>query len=495
MNRDLAVVSLTFGGYFLAVLGIGWVAYRRTANISDFVLGGRRLSRTVAALSAGASDMSGWLLLGLPGLAYAEGVGSLWLAAGLLLGTWLNWSLLAARLRVFTEVYGDALTLPEYFANRFGDPRGLLRALAAFFILLFFLVYTSAGLVAGGKLFEAVFGLPYIWAVAAGALAMLLYTAFGGFLAVSWTDVLQGLLMAAALVAVPLVAMARLGGLEPAAASITAASPHLFDPLTTRNGEPLGALAALSLAGWGLGYFGQPHILARFQGITSAAAVPGARRIAMTWVGLTMAGAILVGLAGVPLLDPPLLGDDREKVFIRLVDLLLNPWIGGICLAAILAAVMSTADSQLLVTGSAFTEDFYRRVARPGAGPRELVLIGRLSVLAVAGLAFVLALDPNALVLEVVGYAWAGLGAAFGPALILSLYWPRMTGRGALAGILVGGLTVLVWKQLHGGIFDLYELVPGFAFAWMAVWAVSLLDRPPEEDAQRAVAAARARLG
>ncbi|MFY9973431.1 MAG: sodium/proline symporter PutP [Chromatiaceae bacterium] len=494
MSRDLSVLVLTFAAYFAAVLAIGWYAYRRTATIADFVLGGRRLGSGVAALSASASDMSGWLLLGLPGLAYAAGADALWLAGGLLIGTYLNWRLMAARLRVFTEAFGDSLTLPEYLANRFGDQGGLLRGAAALFVLVFFLIYTSSGLVAGGKLFESVFGLPYVWAVAAGALSILLYTAVGGFLAVSWTDVLQGLLMAAALVAVPLFALDRLGGLEPSAAAIAAASPHLFDPFTTPEGGPIGVIAALSLAAWGLGYFGQPHILARFQGIHSAAAVPQARRIAVTWVSITMAGAILTGLAGVPLLDPPLDGGEREKVFIHLVDLLFNPWIAGICLAAILAAIMSTADSQLLVSSGAFTEDLYRRVIRPRAGPKELVAAGRLSVVALAGLAFLLALDPEAQVLDLVGYAWAGFGAAFGPALILSLYWPRMTARGALGGILAGGLTVLIWKQLDGGLFDLYELVPGFLLSWLAVWGSSLLDRPPRDETARAFDAAVARL-
>lgn len=490
MNPDLPIIALTFAGYFAAVLVIGWYAYRRTSTISDFVLGGRRLGSGVAALSASASDMSGWLLLGLPGLAYAAGLQSLWLAGGLLLGTWLNWRLMAARLRVFTEVFGDSLTLPEYFANRFGDPSGLLRGIAAFFILLFFLIYTSSGLVAGGKLFEAVFGLPYVWAVAAGTLVILLYTAVGGFLAVSWTDVLQGLLMAAALVAVPLFALARMGGLDASLDSIAAVNPQLFDPLTAADGRPLGVIAAVSLCAWGLGYFGQPHILARFQGIRSARAVPRARRIAVTWVLITMTGAILTGLVGGPLLDPPLAGDDREKVFIHLVDLLFHPWMAGLCLAAILAAVMSTADSQLLVASSAFTEDFYRRALRPGATPGELVLVGRLSVLALAGFAFLLAMDPKAMVLDLVAYAWAGFGAAFGPALLLSLCWPRMTGRGALAGILAGGLTVVAWKHLEGGIFELYELVPGFLFGALAAWGTSLLDRPP--DATRAHALRRA---
>lgn len=491
MKQDSLIVALTFGAYFILVLAIGWYAYRRTASLSDFILGGRSLGSGTAALSASASDMSGWLLLGLPGFAYVAGLESLWLAGGLLLGTWVNWRLLAARLRVFSEVYGDALTLPEFFANRFRDESGWLRGVSAFFILLFFLLYTGSGLVAGGKLFESVFGLPYVWAVAAGASAILLYTVVGGFLAVSWTDVLQGLLMAAALVAVPVLAFSETGGLGPAMEQIEAINPHLLNPLTGEDGATIGFIGILSLAAWGLGYFGQPHILARFQAIRSASDVGRARLIAVSWVAVTLSAALLAGLAGILVLETPLAGDDREKVFIELVNLLFHPVIAGICLAAILAAIMSTADSQLLVSSSTFTEDFYRTVLRREAGPRELVAVGRGAVVAIAGFAFLIALDPKTLVLDLVGYAWAGFGAAFGPVLILALYWPRMTKRGALAGVLTGGITVVVWKQLDGGLFDLYEIVPGFLLALCTIWIASVTDPAPraalEEDFKRAL--------
>jgi sodium/proline symporter len=491
LKQDALIIALTFGTYFALLLIIGWYAYRRTASLSDFVLGGRRLSSATAALSAGASDMSGWLLLGLPGLAYAAGLESLWLAGGLLLGTWLNWRLLAKRLRVFSEAYGDALTLPEYLANRFGDDSGWLRGISALFILLFFLLYTSSGLVAGGKLFESVFGLPYAWAVAAGALSILLYTAVGGFLAVSWTDVLQGLLMLAALVVVPLVAFSDMGGLGPSLARIQAVNPHLLGLFTQADGSAMGWAGILSLAAWGLGYLGQPHILARFQAIRSVNDIGRARLIAVSWAAVSLAGAVLSGLAGILMLDTPLFADDREKVFIELVRLLFHPVLAGICLAAILAAIMSTADSQLLVSSSTFTEDLYRRLLGRDAGSRELVAVGRASVVALAGLAFYMALDPEAMILELVGYAWAGFGAAFGPVLLLSLYWPRMTRRGALAGVLTGGITVVLWRQLEGGLFDIYEIVPGFFFSLLAIWIGCLTDRAPrdqlEGDFERAI--------
>lgn len=481
MNQNPLILAFTFGVYFAIVWMIGWYAYRRTRDLSDFVLGGRRLGSGVAALSAGASDMSGWLLLGLPGFAYAAGLESVWLAGGLLLGTWANWRFVAARLRVFSLSFGNALTIPEYLANRFEDHAGWLRGIAAAFILLFFLLYTSAGLVAGGKLFNSVFGLPYFWAVAIGVLSIMVYTAVGGFLAVSWTDVLQGTLMAVALVAVPLVAFSQVGDLNTALDVIEAGNPNLLNPFTHADGSALGIIGILSLAAWGLGYAGQPHILARFQAIESTRKVPLARWIAVTWVAVTLAGATLTGLAGILIIEQPLSQEARETVFILLVDLLFHPLVAGFLLAAILAAIMSTADSQLLVSSSTFTEDLYRTLLRRKAGTRELVAVGRITVVLIALGAFWLALDPDAMVLDLVAYAWAGFGAAFGPALVLSLYWPRMTGLGALAGIVVGGLTVLGWKHLEGGLFDLYEIVPGIVFATLAIVLVSRADKAKHE--------------
>ncbi|WP_245232377.1 sodium/proline symporter PutP [Thiorhodococcus minor] len=476
------VIALTFAVYFGCVLLIGWYAYQRTKDLSDFILGGRRLQSGVAALSASASDMSGWLLLGLPGFAYAAGLESIWLAGGLLLGTWLNWRVVARRLRSFSEAYDNALTLPEYFANRFEDKTGLLRGLAAITILLFFLIYTASGLVAGGKLFESVFGFPYVWAVGLAVLSIIIYTAVGGFLAVSWSDVLQGLLMALALIAVPWIALQHLGGMDAAVERIRDVDPLLLSAWTKTDGTALGLIGIVSLAAWGLGYFGQPHILARFQAIESPHKIGTARRIAVTWVALTLVGAILTGMAGILLVDPPLAEDARETVFIVLVDLLFHPVIAGILLAAILAAIMSTADSQLLVCSSAFTEDVYKTAFRRSASQRELVAVGRVAVILVSSIAFAIALDPDTLVLDLVAYAWAGFGAAFGPAVILSLYWPRMTGLGALAGIVAGGLTVVVWKQLTGGLFDLYEILPGIIASALAIYAVSAMTQGKQAD-------------
>lgn len=462
-------VTLTFLAYLLVVLAIGIVAWRSTADLKDYILGGRRLGRWVTALSAQASDMSGWLLLGLPGYAYLAGLESLWLVVGLLAGTWLNWRLTARRLREATEAYGDALTLPEYLQRRFADPSGGLRLLGAAVVLLFFTFYTASGLVAGGKLFETVFGLPYVWAVMAGAGAVLAYTFLGGFLAVSWTDAFQGLLMFGALVVVAAIGVDAVGGFGGLERMLEARNPEMLDAFTDAAGEPITVIAALSLVGWGFGYFGQPHILARFMAARTSAQITDSRRIAVGWVTVALAAATVVGLTGAAYIDVPLEGADSEKVFMAMAAALLHPVVAGVCLAGILAAVMSTADSQLLVASSAVSEDLYRDWLRPSAGPGELLWVGRFAVVAIALIAFVLALDPDSKVLDLVAYAWAGFGASFGPTILASLYWPRMSRAGAYAGIIVGAVTVVVWKQLSGGIFDLYEIVPGVVLSSLAV--------------------------
>jgi len=475
------MVGATFIVYVCLMMLIGYLAYRRTENLSDYILGGRRLSSWVTALSACASDMSGWLLLGLPGYAYAAGLEAGWIALGLLIGTYFNWRLVAARLRHYSVIAGNSQTLPEFFEQRFHDETHLLRVVSAIFILLFFLFYTSSGLVAGGKLFNAVFELPYHWAVTVGALVIVIYTFVGGFLAVSWTDLFQGLLMALALLIVPIIAMSNLGGWGVTISTVSEANPTLLNALTNVKSEPLGFLAIISLMAWGLGYFGQPHILARFKAIRSVADIPAARRIAVSWVSITLICAVFVGMVGIAYLEQPLQGTDTEKVFILLVNALFHPVIAGICLAAILAAIMSTADSQLLVCAAAFTNDFYKVLFRRSASEHELIWTGRIAVLLIAIIALVLAWNPERKVLDLVAYAWAGFGAAFGPALILSLFWRRMNRYGALAGIIVGGLTVVIWKKLSGGLFDLYEIMPGFIFSMMSIVVTSVLTHVPEE--------------
>ncbi len=440
MVETNAAITATFFVYLALMLGIGFWAYQSTKSSSGYFLGGRSLGPWPAALSAGASDMSGWLLLGLPGFAFASGIEALWLAGGLLAGTWLNWLLVAKRLRTYTFSASDSLTIPEFFANRFGDRRHLLQAVSAFFILLFFLFYTSSGLVAGGKLFETVFGLDYRIAVVVGTLFVVSYTLFGGFLAVSWTDVVQGLLMAAALLVVPVWAITADGGIGAMLATLEQNNPQLLTLWQDNQGQPLSLIAIVSLVAWGLGYFGQPHILARFAGIRSKADVPTARRIAVTWSGLSMFGAVLVGLAGLAYVDNNLGG--------QLVD---------------------PSDRTTLVHWCRLK----LRPVRP--------LVPRLADGA-RGIALLLAFNPDSTVLGLVGYAWAGFGAAFGPVLLLSLYWHRMNWAGAVAGVIVGGVPVVVWKQLSGGLFDLYEIVPGVLFASIAIVVASLATAPPAAD-------------
>ncbi|CAK4075092.1 sodium/proline symporter PutP [Vibrio sp. 16] len=479
MENSFAITT-TFIAYLILMLAIGVIAYQRTKNSSDYFLGGRSLGPWPAALSAGASDMSGWLLLGLPGYAYAAGIEAFWLAGGLLVGTWLNWLINAKRLRTYS-ITTDALTLPEFLSRRFNDKSKMIQVISAFFILLFFLFYTSSGLVAGGKLFETVFGLDYTTAVVIGTVCVVSYTLFGGFLAVSWTDLVQGLLMAAALMIVPIAAME--GGFSDLGGQLENINPELLTLWNDSKGEPLSAIAIISLVAWGLGYFGQPHILARFKATRSNKDLTTARRIAVIWTALSMLGAMLVGIVGLIYVNNSgVTVDDGEKIFMLLVNSLFHPVIAGILLAAILAAVMSTADSQLLVSSSALAEDFYKQVFKQNASSEEIVMVGRIAVIGISIVALVLAMTPDSSVLGLVSYAWAGFGAAFGPALILSLYWARMNRNGALAGILVGGITIVVWKQLSGGWFDVYEIVPGIIFSTISIVVVSLLTGEPEES-------------
>lgn len=476
-TSPITIVTMVL--YMAICLTLGFLAWRRTRTLGDFILGGRTLGSWVTALSAQATDMSGWLLMGLPGLAYASGFDSVWLLIGLVAGTWLNWQFIAAPLREATERYGNSLTLPDYFERRFDDHSRMLRGVSALLILVFFVFYTSSGFVASGRLFEALFGLPYVEAMFWGTLVMLAYTFLGGFLAVSWSDVLQGSLMFFALVIVAGLGISMAGGLESTFARLDALDPDLLDPFVADEGRRLGWIGIASLLAWGIGYVGQPHILARFMAARSARHIEVARRVAMVWVVVVLIAAVMVGLAGRLVLPEPLRGTDTEKVFIVMATMFLHPAVAGFCLAGVMAAIMSTASAQLLVASSAFAQDFYGSLFRPTASQRELLWAGRWSVLAIAALAFTLGLDPESKVLALVAWAWAGFGAAFGPAVVLSLYWSGMTRAGALAGILVGGVTVLLWKRVAslGGVFEIYELVPGFVLSALAILIVSSISR------------------
>ncbi|MFA0142408.1 sodium/proline symporter PutP [Vibrio kanaloae] len=484
MIENSFAITTTFIAYLIMMLAIGVIAYKRTSNSTDYFLGGRSLGPWPAALSAGASDMSGWLLLGLPGYAYAAGFEAFWLAGGLLVGTWANWLISAKRLRTYS-ITTESLTLPEFLSRRFNDNSKLIQTISAFFILLFFLFYTSSGLVAGGKLFETVFGLDYTTAVIIGTVCVVSYTLFGGFLAVSWTDLVQGLLMSAALLIVPIAAMN--GGIGQLSTDLHNINPELLTLWNDAKGEPLSAIAIISLAAWGLGYFGQPHILARFKATRSNKDLTTARRIAVVWTALSMIGAMLVGLVGLVYVTnsgaPKL--EDGEKIFMLLVNAMFHPVIAGILLAAILAAIMSTADSQLLVSSSAMAEDLYKQVLKKDATSEEIVRVGRFAVILISLIALALAMTPDSSVLGLVSYAWAGFGAAFGPAIVLSLYWSRMNRNGALAGIVVGGVTIVLWKQFTGGWFDVYEIVPGIILSTISIVIVSLITGEPEDQVKK----------
>ncbi|MCA0910865.1 sodium/proline symporter PutP [Qipengyuania gaetbuli] len=479
--------------YFILMLAIGLWAWRRSTDTSEgYLLAGRNLSPSVAALSAGASDMSGWLLLGLPGALYAAGLVEAWIGIGLFVGAYFNWLIVAPRLRKQTQDLGNALTIPEFLANRFPDKAVALRVISALIVVVFFSVYTAAGLVGGGKLFETSFAglLPdvgmsdYMLGIWITCLVVLAYTMIGGFLAVSLTDFVQGLIMVTALVIMPLVIMFGPGG--SAGGSLTQVPVDGFLSLT----QGLTALGFISAVTWGLGYFGQPHIIVRFMAVRSVEEVKTARNIGMTWMGVALIGAIGIGIAGRAYVERNgLVIDDPETIFIVLANLLFHPLVTGFLLAALLAAIMSTISSQLLVASSSLTEDFYKLFFRKEAGERESVNVGRICVALVALAAIWIARDPESQVLGLVSNAWAGFGAAFGPLIILSLTWDRMTGAGAVAGLVTGAAVVAAWialgwnAQLPGFDGGLYEIVPGFIAAWLAIWLVSKATAPDGKQA------------
>ncbi|KUP95752.1 sodium/proline symporter PutP [Thermobifida cellulosilytica] len=494
MTESLLASTVTFAAYFALMLGIGLWTYRRTTSASDFFLGGRTLNSWVSGLSANASDFSGWLLLGLPGAIYLSGLGEAWIAVGLAVGFYASWRVVAPRLRVYTERATDArrggesdsLTLSSFLENRFGERRGVLRGVSALLILVFYLFYVASGLVAMAVLFDQVFDLPGTAAVVLGASVVVLYTFLGGFLAVSFTDVVQAAMMWLALLAVSAAALVALGGFGGVADGVAARSDALFSAfggVALSDGawqptERLGVLVIVSGLAWGLGYFGQPHILARFMGIRSVAHIPRARLVSVAWAVTAMALAVFVGFVGIAYFDQPL--DNPESVYLSLIQALTNPWVGGLLLSAVLAAVMSTADSQLLVAAAALTEDGYRVLTRREVSPAAMVWISRVAVVGVALAAGVLAVASQDSVLELVGYAWAGFGAAFGPVVVLALYWRRMNWVGALAGMVAGGTVALVWPNVDP--IGLYAMVPAVFAAVVAVFVCNPLGPKASEQ-------------
>ncbi len=473
---------LAIGLYFLLMILIGLYAYRKsTSNTTEFLLGGRKLGAAVTALSAGAADMSGWLLMGLPGAMLVAGISSSWIAIGLTIGAYLNYLFIAPPLRVYTEKADNSITIPDFFEKRFHDNTRTLRLLSGLVILVFFTLYTAAGMVSGGKLFESAFGMDYHTGLILTSSVVVFYTFIGGFLAVSLTDFVQGTIMVIALIVVPIVVFYNLGGVQSVFQDIQSQDPKylsLFKGTTT--------IGIFSLLAWGLGYCGQPHILVRFMAITKVKQLVKARRIGISWMIFTVGGAMLVGLVGIAYTNKMNVDiGDPETIFIYFARVLFHPFIAGLLLSAILAAVMSTISSQLLVTSSSLTKDFYTAFLRKNASEKESLIVSRLSVIFVAIIAFLLSLTPNDSILNLVGHAWAGFGSAFGPVMVLSLLWKRTTTRGAIAGMVTGGLTVLLWIYLDHPLRDVYAMIPGFGLSLIATIVFSLMGSPPSPKIQQ----------
>ncbi|GAB3272271.1 SLC5/6 family protein [Arthrobacter pigmenti] len=487
MDQTFKILAMVV--YMIAMLGIGWYAYRKTSDLDDYMLAGRGLRPGTAALSAGASDMSSWLLMGLPGAVYTSGLIGAWMAIGLTIGAWLNWKFVAPRLRSYTEVSNNSITVPSFLENRLKDKSRLLRIVSGIIILSFFTFYVSSGMVAGGTFFDTSFNSSYFLGMVVVAGVTISYTLFGGFMGATFTDVAQGVLMLAALIVVPIIGLTQVGGFGGMFDSINQVDPSMTQLVT--GGSVVGIISA---AAWGLGYFGQPHIIVRFMALRSPKDAPTGRRIGISWMLITVIGAVLTALVGIAYYqqNPQLSLEDPEAVFLALAGVFFHPFVAGIVLAAVLAAIMSTISSQLVVSSSALVEDLYNMIAKKNLTPKQGVVLGRMGVLAVSIIAIALAAGKNESILSLVAFAWAGFGAAFGPIILLSLYWKKLTAAGALSGMIAGAALVFIWGK--SDLSDwLYELVPGFALNAIIAVVVSLLTykRNPEIEAEYAEAVRR----
>ena len=508
------IVLGSFAGYLALMLGIGFFFSRKQESLGDYYLGGRKMNKWVVALSAQASDMSGWLLMGLPGAIYVGGFSEAWIGIGLLIGTYLNWKIVAHRLRRYSQACGDSITIPDFICNRFRDKTGISRILAALIILVFFTFYTASGFVSCAKLFTTTFGVPehiaalggmsgYTLCLWIGAVVVVSYTLMGGYMAVCWTDFIQGALMFIAIVLVPAIVVCNAGGFASTVDALNEINPYLQSLFTNAStAKAAGFIGLASCMAWGLGYFGMPHILVRFMSIDNPAEVKGSRRIAMSWVTISLGAAVVIGLVfhlflkqrGLTLAD---VGGDPEKCFMIMINGIFSSGFiarvfAGILLSAIMAAIMSTADSQLLVSASSFTNDFYKIVLKKNASNRELLFVSRFAVGAVALVAIVLAMNTQSeffkVVMKMVSFAWGGFGASFGPLILLALFWRRVNLAGAVSGMVVGATTCFVWKFVLADyaaqypIFGLYELAPGFLLSFAVTVLVSLLTARPSKE-------------
>lgn len=468
----------TFVAYVVVILAIAYYATKLTSNLSDYVLAGRRLSGPITALSAGAADMSSWLLMALPGMVYVYGCSMLWMPVALSIGAYCNWTLVAKRLRIYTEVAKDSLTVPEFLSNRFHEKGNSLHIIASIVTVIFFTYYSVAGFVSGAILLQSSFDMSYEMALYITAAVIVIYTGLGGLLAVSWVDFFQGMLMFTALLVVPFGTYLQFSDV------------NVFDKIAQYSNTHLQVLDNVTILGmismfaWGLGYFGQLHINTRFMAIRSAKEIPIARFICMNWMVLSLAGAIFTGLFGFAYyLENPLRIPDT--VFIKLSQQLFNPWVAGILLSAVLSAIMSTVAAQLLMSSSILVEDFYSKMIRKNASNNEYLMVSRLLLVVIAGVGVFISSDPNQTIFQSVGFAWSGLGASFGPILLFSLFWKRMTKQAAIAGIITGAAVVISWKYFapeHPDLLSGFELLPAFVLSSIAIIIVSKLSPKPNQQ-------------
>ena len=515
---DKLQLLLAMVGYMLIVIGIGvFFAKRSQANSGNYFLGGRSLGPWVAAMSAEASDMSGWLLMGLPGVAYWCGIAdAAWTAIGLAVGTYLNWLLVSRRLHAYSVVSGDSITVPDFLSNRFHEKKKVILVISAVFILIFFAIYAASCFVTCGKLFSGLFGYSYHSMMIAGALFVLLYTVLGGFLAESTSDFMQAIVMIAALVGVVVCGVVHAGGIGsvientrsiPGYFSLTQTASPLTDAAGVQqaaggaplfgNASPYGLLTILSTASWGLGYFGVPQVLLRFMAIRKGSELKRSRRIATVWVVISLTAAVFIGVLGRYILptDPALATQSgAENVFANLSQLLFHPLLAGIVMAGILAATISSSDSYLLIATSAVAKNLFGGVVRKNATDRQIMVVSRVVLVAIALVGIAIAWDENSIIFEVVSFAWSGFGATFGPIILFSLFWKRVNRAGAIAGMLSGGICVFVWKLLLkplGGVFGIYELLPAFLVSCLFIVAVSLSTARPSDEIQEEFERAR----
>ncbi|MGI6221094.1 MAG: sodium/proline symporter PutP [Coriobacteriales bacterium] len=508
MSKGDMTVLVVMAIYVIVILVIGFAFAKRSNESSEsYFIGGRKLGPWVTAMSAEASDMSGWLLMGLPGVAYFAGASeAMWTAIGLAIGTYLNWLFVAKRIRKYSEKAGNAITLPEFFSNRFGDKKHILMTVSALIILIFLSVYVGSCFATCGKLFSSTFGLPYGTMMIVGALLVFIYTFAGGYLSVCTTDLIQGILMFLAIIIIFIGTIGNIGGVENAVAFLKdipgfLSATHTATPVlgadgmtqVVEAGKPVfgeagdyGILTIVSTLAWGLGYFGMPQVLVRFFGIEDPKNIRKSRIIAIVWCVISLALAILIGLFGRAMIPTELLtAGDAEKIFIAISKMILPAFMTGIVVAGIFAATMSSSDSYMLIVGSAIAENIYRGLLKRNATDKQVMFVSRCTLVAVLIFGIVVAQDPNSSIFRIVSYAWAGFGAAFGPVVLLSLYWRRGNKNGALAGMIVGAATVIIWNMLEtafGGIFTIYELLPGFIFALVINVIVSLATKPPSKE-------------